>query len=272
MGDRTKIEWTQATWNPWQGCHKVSAGCDNCYMYRDKGRYGQDPKVIVRSKPQTFYMPKSLMRLPPGTKVFVCSWSDFFHKAADPWRTEAWELIRNRPDLIFQIVTKRPERIMECLPLAWGPGWKHVWLGVSVEDQKTADERIPILLQTPAAVRWISAEPLLKELTLVLYLPVIERGRGGPIQSGGGLDWVVVGGESGPKARPMNIEWVRDILNQCAAAGVACFVKQLGAHPVYTEQKVKPLIGAIRPLKLKDLKGGDWSEWPEDLRVKEFPR
>ena len=129
MGENSGIAWTNHTWNPWQGCHKVSAGCENCYMEREKLRYGQDPHVVKRSARQTFNLP---LRLDSG-RVFTCSWSDFFIAEADEWRPEAWEIIRRTPHLIYQILTKRPERIAQCLPPDWGDGWKNVWGGVTVE-------------------------------------------------------------------------------------------------------------------------------------------
>jgi hypothetical protein len=194
----------------------------------------------------------------------------------------------------------------------------NVWLGVSVEDQKTADERIPLLLQTPAAVRWISAEPLLGPINFAEWMPheyETEDGLSyaqamnrtsvevGPCEHCGvktnalhwtgvaksHIDWIVVGGESGPHARPFNIQWARDIIAQCKAAGVACFVKQLGSVPygmddldgwgdsVRFESVVVggPNLGAIDTdeyfFYLKDRKGSDPSEWPEDLRVREYP-
>jgi len=141
----------------------------------------------------------------------------------------------------------------------------NVWLGVSVEDQQTADERIPILLQTPAVVRWISAEPLLEPVTLHEWDGTLQRNYFTD-KTGPGVDWVVVGGESGPCARPCDLAWIRSIKNQCHAANCAVFVKQLGAKPrgIYNWWPCKP--------KLRDKKGGDMTEWPTDLRVREWPR
>jgi protein gp37 len=167
-------------------------------------------------------------------------------------------------------------------------GWPlpNVWLGVSVEDQKTADERIPILLKTPAAVRWISAEPLLGalDLTDIDYERTCRidslRGEHGvfrPLQGKTSqLDWVVVGGESGPKARPFNLDWARDIVMQCKDAGVACFVKQLGARAFHEEivfDTDRCIDGVPKhyPIELADRKGGNIEEWPQDLRVREYP-
>lgn len=122
MSKSSFIEWTQATWNPWHGCIKVSEGCRYCYMYRDKTRYGQNPKIISKSK-TTFDDP---LKWAEPQLIFTCSWSDWFIDAADDWRDEAWEIIRKSPHHTFQILTKRPERIADHLPSDWGAGWDNV--------------------------------------------------------------------------------------------------------------------------------------------------
>jgi len=151
MAQTTGISWTDATWNPWHGCRKISAGCKYCYMFRDKERYGQDPTVVMRSKsnfndPLKWAMDTEQIGFLPGKdkepsafvgmKIFTCSWSDFFIQEADEWRADAWNIIRDTPEFTYQILTKRPERIMECLPPDWGRGYENVWLGVSVEDKE----------------------------------------------------------------------------------------------------------------------------------------
>ena len=156
MGKSTGITWTDATWNPWQGCHPVSEGCANCYMYREKRQYGQDPTVVVRSSPSTFRAPA---RWKDPRIVFVCSWSDFFVEEADPWRAEAWDVMRRAPWHTYLLLTKRIERAAECLPPGWP--WPNVWLGVTAENQRRAEERVPQLLEIPAAGRFVSVEPLL---------------------------------------------------------------------------------------------------------------
>lgn len=133
MTKNSLIQWTKLTWNPWHGCKKVSPGCKFCYMYRDKARYNQNPVIVQRSRQETFNSP--LKWREPGF-VFTCSWSDFFIDEADKWRQNAWDIIRRTPHLIYQILTKRPERIKQCLPPDWGDGWQNVWLGTSVENQK----------------------------------------------------------------------------------------------------------------------------------------
>jgi protein gp37 len=212
MGQTSDISWCDATWNPWQGCLQISPGCANCYMYTAKARYGQDPAQCVRSSPRTFTLP---LRLPTGAKVFTASWSDFFIAEADLWRLEAWDIIRQTPHLTYQILTKRPERLASCLPPDWGEGWPHVWLGVSVENQRWTT-RMDALCQIPAAVRFASVEPLLGPVDLT---PWLDR-----------MSWIIVGGESGPTRRPMQLAWLRAIVEQCLGADVACWVKQDAAR------------------------------------------
>lgn len=215
MSDTTGIEWTEATWNPWYGCDKVSPGCAHCYMFREQRQYGRDPEVVTRSKTK-FREPLSWRE--PRT-IFTCSWSDWFHEAADPWRPEAWDIIRRTPHHIYQILTKRPERIADHLPSDWGRGYPNVWLGVSVENQKFTS-RIPILQGIPAMVRFLSIEPLLGPVNFGEHNYLLDR-----------IRWVIVGGESGPEARVMNLKWARDIRDDCADQGVPFFLKQLGGWP-----------------------------------------
>ncbi len=208
MAETSLIEWTDATWNPWHGCVKVSAGCKHCYMYRDKKRYGQNPRVVTKSK-SAFYAPLA-WREP--RLIFACSWSDWFVREADGWREAAWGVIRESPQHTYQILTKRPERIRDHLPSDWGQGWPNVWLGVSIEAQEQV-RRKEILCAVPARLRFISAEPLLGPLDLGR----MDR-----------IHWIITGGESGPKARPMDMSWARSVRDQCLRAGVPYFHKQNG--------------------------------------------
>jgi protein gp37 len=178
-----------------------------------EGRWNIKSDVVTRSAPATFNKPLSKKWQTPA-KVFTCSWSDFFHPTADQWRDEAWDVIRRTPHLTYQILTKRHTRIEECLPDDWGKGWDNVWLGVSCEDQLHL-ERIVFLMGIPAKVHFVSAEPLLGELRIPAgYMKKIQ--------------WVIDGGESGPKARPANINWFRSLRDQCASHGVAYWHKQNG--------------------------------------------
>ncbi len=240
MAETSNIEWTQASWNPWHGCHKKSPGCKNCYMFRDKLRYGQNPNVVVRSK-TTFYDP---LKWKEPRMVFTCSWSDFFIKEADAWRDEAWQIIRDTPHT-YQILTKEPERIGDCLPSDWGEGYPNVWLGTSVENEDYL-WRIDELLKHNAKVHWLSLEPLLSSIDLSKYLPSFSMCRhNNPTEKTiralqeiakavlkqrgiKTIDWVVAGGESGPNARPMHPEWARFLRNQCLASGIPFFFKQWG--------------------------------------------
>ena len=215
MGEKTSIAWTDRSWNPWQGCHKVTLGCQQCYMFRDKIRYGQNPDVVVRSKPPTFNAPLSRkwnQENAAGQRVFVCSWSDFFIEEADPWRAEAYAIMAATPWLTYQILTKRPERIdgrWAFLP--------NVWLGVTAENQAMMDARVKILLSVSHdLMTFASCEPLLGEINATPWLQP------------GGLSWLIAGGESGPRARPMQTIWARALRDQSRAAGVPFFFKQLG--------------------------------------------
>ncbi len=261
MGTNSNIEWTDHTWNPWIGCQKVSPGCDNCYMMRDVRRFGMDGTAVYASV-KTFNAPLAKNRAKgwkwqDGSKIFVCSWSDFFHSAADSWRGEAWDTIRRRPGLIFQILTKRPENIFTRLPDDWGGGWPNVWLGVTAENQEMADTRVTWLLSIPAARRFVSIEPMLGAVDLTRldtikafdpsaiqrYGDAAPRLKWNALSNNDGyngdftmqtgeemalLDWVIVGGESGPNARPMHPDWVRSLRDQCRKANVAFFFKQWG--------------------------------------------
>lgn len=272
MGDKTGISWTDATWNPVTGCTKVSAGCKHCYAERDWSRLvhlpaykGRDFSDVV-THPFRLYQP---MRWASPRRIFVNSMSDLFHPSVpDAFIDQVFAAMALTPRHQFQVLTKRPERmrdsmrrigrsaaILDAAARALGYTLEHgdkylvqwplpnVWLGVSVEDQETADGRIPILLQTPASVRWISAEPLLGPIDLTsVEFPCYSisadvlggcdsRADGGltrDITPGNTIDWVVVGGESGPKARPMHPDWARSLRDQCADAGVAFFFKQWG--------------------------------------------
>ncbi|MGO8696847.1 MAG: DUF5131 family protein [Limisphaerales bacterium] len=212
MGENTNIAWTERTWNPWRGCTKVDPGCKYCYMFSAQGRYGLDPSVVVRTK--TWGDPRKWQRNAQAKgrleRVCTCSWSDWFHKDADGWRPEAWQLVKNCPNLHFQILTKRADRIAGSLPSDWGSGYPNVWLGVSISEEKglwRADD----LRKIPAKVRFISYEPALGPLDALDLT---------------GVHWVIFGGESGPDFRPMKIEWARAMRDKGKAAHVPFFYKQ----------------------------------------------
>lgn len=288
---KTSIEWTDCTWNCVRGCTRVSRGCEHCYAEGVARRFagpGQPYEGLVRldakGKPKaqwngevrfvTEKLAEPLSWRKPR-RVFVNSMSDLFHEGVlDAQIDLVLAVMLLAPQHTFQVLTKRPERMRAYLsapdlydrvlraagtfrakrpglcavaisnPATSPPWW--IWWGVSVEDQRTADERIPVLLTLPAAVRWVSYEPAL-----------------GPVDFAGeaGIDWIVVGGESGPGARPFDLAWARSTIAQCRAAETACFFKQAGSNPM--------LDGAS--VRLLDRKGGDLAELPADLHVREWP-
>jgi protein gp37 len=244
MGENSKISWCDHTVNFWQGCKKVSPGCLNCYMFRDKKRFGQDPTKIIRSKPATF---RSSLKYKPGDKIFVCSWSDFFIEEADEWRDDAWDIIRKTPHLIYQILTKRPENIKDRLPHDWP--LENVWLGVTAENQDMADLRIPILLSTQAVLRFVSIEPMVGPVDLERIMAKMPHGGKSMWNSltspcFNEIDWVICGGETGPNSREMSPLWALSLKEQCAMNDTPFFMKQM--------TNKKPI--------------------PESLQGREFPR
>jgi len=370
MGDKSAIEWTDATWNPIRGCSRVSEGCRFCYAERTAVRHikGGDGTRgaylgLVKSTPngprwtgEIRFVEKALalpLRWRDPRRVFVNSMSDLFHeKVPDGWVMRILNVMAPTPQHTYQILTKRPDRMRSFFArwadvtgedfefknargpeevrrvhpsprgqlfaamldamgkppkgcaypsfdwmqgmLRWPATFHNIWLGVSVENQAAADERIPLVLKTPAAIRFLSVEPLLGPVDLGAYFyeGIVPRPP---------IDWVIVGGESGPGARPCDVAWVRSIVEQCRAAGVPVFVKQLGARPIdsrrrdiwclgkrhYTRPVDDPMIEdtiarisdgrapgytvEVHRLDLRDRKGGDMAEWIEPLRVREFP-
>ncbi len=207
-------------WNPWHGCHKISAGCLNCYVYRRDSQYGKDASVVAKTG--DFSLPVKRNRageykLLGGETVYTCFTSDFFLEDADAWRVEAWQMIRERRDLHFYIITKRIDRFPVSLPADWGDGYGNVTICSTVENQSRADYRLPILLTAPIKYKDIICEPLLEAVDLSVYLsPAIGQ--------------VVVGGESGDNARFLYYDWVLAIREQCRQKGVAFHFKQTGTH------------------------------------------
>ena len=364
MGDRTSIEWAEATWSPTRGCSRVSAGCGGsdgggCYAERQAHRFsgpGQPYEGLtrltsggprwtgdVRLVPSMLDLP---LRWKKPRRIFVDSMSDLFHeKLSNKDIAAVFGVMAACPQHTFLVLTKRAQRMRQwfewvvadgqypmdhgwpltpierCRQALFDAGpvrqdramqkrWPlpNVWLGVSVEDQATADERISHMLRCSAAVLWISLEPQIAD---VRFRPEWLRDQpcappcGPPIRHRG-ISWVVQGGESGPGARAFDLAWARSVRDQCKAAGTAYFLKQLGAHPgetmLTTDRRTSgealadigtsgmleklrqippgwtlthvpdgpPRLG--RHLRLRDRKGGDMAEWPEDLRVREYPR
>ena len=246
MGDQTPIAWTDATWNPVVGCSKVSAGCQHCYaeaLTRRFHRPGFQPWTAphavhnVALHPERLDRPRHWRR---PRRVFVNSMSDLFHeRVPDVFLAQVWAVMADTPHHTYQVLTKRPERMRDWVCRLAPDPLPNVWLGTSVEQQRWVDVRVGALLETPAAIRFLSCEPLLGPLDLSAFAPFSgecfcqERSDGcRPRQSPDcptvGVDWVIVGGESGPGARPMDPAWVRDLRDQCQAAGVPFFFKQWG--------------------------------------------
>ncbi len=344
MADKTHISWTQATWNPLVGCEKCAPGCASCYAIKVVHRMASNPNTKIRQANAglTVRLGNGVMdwtgrirllserltqplRWKQPRMIFVNSLSDLFHPDVPfEFIDRVFGIMAYCPQHIFQILTKRPTRMLEYFQSrdydqecgtfpkeVWNGAWRagvpekqveadydvewplrNVWLGVSVANQADADRDIPILLQVPAAVRWVSYEPAIGPINFNAI--AVKDGTDG-VSSGldvlngcrwwcsdqgdygeerKRLDWLVIGGESGPQARLFNLQWAWDVVAQCRQAGVACFVKQLGAQPYTRCLLMQTADGphyASISLLLKDKKGGNMAEWPEDLRVREFP-
>jgi len=239
MADKSAIEWTDATWNPVTGCTKISTGCDNCYAARFSERFRGTPGHPFENgfdltlRPERLQQPLQWRR---PRMIFVNSMSDLFHKdVPDEFISRVFDTMEAAHWHTFQVLTKRSSLMRDFLKKRYGvsTGPVHMWFGVSVEDG-TKLSRVRHLQQARAGVRFLSIEPLIDdvgELDLV------------------GIDWVIVGGESGPRARPMEKAWVRSIRDQCKAAGVSFFFKQWGG--------IRPKTGGRR------LDGREWSQFPK---------
>lgn len=265
MANKSAIQWTDATWNVARGCAKVDDDCKYCYMYRDSfsgTRY--NPRQIIRTK-TVFNMPlkykETKSQVWEGRPlIFTSSLTDFFHEDIDSYRDECWDIIRKCPHLIFQILTKRPERIHDHLPADWGKGWDNVWLGTSIGSQKSID-RIKHLMCVPATIRFLSLEPLHGEINLDEEYDLSPMDCGAHFSEY--IDWVIVGGESGNDSgpyryRPCELDWIDLIVANCSKFQVPIFIKQLGTH-------------LSKKLIMTDRHGGNINEFPEYLRLREFP-
>lgn len=300
----SKIEWTDITANPihliredgrngghW--CRKVSAGCAQCYAEeQNQSNYFKfASKLPYTGKvPQNLIFDKKVMNklinMRSPKKIFLCSMTDLFGEwVPDEWIDQIFAYMAIASQHTFQILTKRPEKMQKYfnddfrsnrineaaykidksrripnIPLP------NVWFGTSVENQKAADDRIPSLLMTPAKIRFLSCEPLLESIEIYNYLLADNDELGHP-----GIDCVIVGGESGFKSRPCNIEWIRSIVHQCQRSETAVFVKQLGSQATQSNPYIVDVASTNHQLKLKDRKGGDIYEFPEDLRIRQLP-
>lgn len=214
------IEPKSKMWNLWHGCHKLSAGCKHCYVYRGDSKRGVDSSIITKTK--NFDLPVQKKRngeykIPSGSLVYTCFTSDFFLEEADEWRAEAWEMIRIRSDLRFLMITKRIDRLHESLPEDWGDKYENVTICCTVENQERADYRLPIYKEVPIKHKIIICEPLLERIDLSRY------------NIGSWVEQVVAGGESGYDARPCDFDWVMKLRNLCVEQGVSFWFKQTGS-------------------------------------------
>lgn len=324
MGADSKIQWTHHTFNPWIGCQKVSAGCENCYasvntfvrVQRSKGRELWGPP----SKSERHFFADGHWKEPLSwnkkaeaagerRRVFCASMADVFEDRPElvESRRRLFDLVVATPWLDWLLLTKRPENMRR---LAAGSGWPgawpwNVWAGCTVEHQSTAEERVPWILEVPATIRFLSCEPLLGPLDLTRVIPKYvkdalaqmppERRKYAPHVSidclkghvagpddvlDEKIDWIIVGGESGGSARHLDLDWARSLIGQCRESGTRVFVKQLGAVPVTdvtptanfrTHKGKRQVELKVTRLRLADRAGGDPVEWPEDLRIREFP-
>ena len=291
MAAETKIQWADATFNSWVGCTKVSSACDSCYAETRAKRSGS-PELWTgtrrRTTPAYWKQPLKWNAESPAkhgrrTRVFCASLADVFdNQVPEEWRKDLWYLIGSTPNLIWMLLTKRPQNIVKMLPVGLRPPhtsgwpWPNVWLGTTVENQTEADRRIPHLLSVPAAVRFLSCEPLLSpvDLTAVPFLDGDRRHRRDALTGHASMyaegidghldfvvrinkplpdriDWVICGGESGPGARPMSEAWAASLRDQCRAADVPFFMKQMSGE-------------RGRPIK-------DIALFPRDLQIREWP-
>lgn len=223
MGKNSAIEWTHHTFNPWWGCVKVSAGCKHCYAETWSKRVGLDlwssktPRRLFTDAhwAEPLRWNREAEAAGETRRVFCASMADVFERRAelDATRQRLWALIEATPSLTWLLLSKRPENVEHCVP--WVNRWpKNVWLGTTVENQHWAEKRMPHLVKHPAVVRFLSCEPLLGQIDLSPWA--------------GQFAWVIAGGESGPKSRPMKPEWVRSLRDSCGAMGVAFHFKQWG--------------------------------------------
>lgn len=287
MSEITKIAWTDSTFNPWVGCEPVSPGCDNCYAAKTWARLGLKPRE--RRRTSLAYWRQALEWNKQVTeqrrRVFcgsLCDWLD--DKVRVEWLAELMDLIRRTLNLDWLLLTKRIECWRDRLDIAHVyaayHGWQdtadfiarwlngnppqNVWVGVTAENQDQWDKRVQWLMRIPARVHFVSVEPMLEKIIMQGWDGKLMRNWLVHNEGYPRVDWVIFGGESGPRARPCNVEWIRDGLRQCREANVPVFVKQLGSNATYFD-------GVKEPIHFDHPKGGDPDEWDKDLQVQEWP-
>lgn len=294
MAEKTPIAWADSTFNAWIGCNAISPGCDHCYAEAYAKRVGRDFAARTHTSPGYWKDPLKWNEKAKATgkpwRVFCNSLADVFdNEAPAEWRLELGHLICQTPRLTWMLLTKRiGNASMALRDFNWTHFPRNVWLGATVVTQEEADRDIPKLLELRADVKFISVEPQLGRVDLAEHLGMYWNSTMNAWEgtcsrfNPRGLGWVICGGESGPKARPFDVEWPRVLRRECAVAGVPFFMKQLGAHTIWRgcsspgEQwpphtfKNDTGRGHFR-VHLKDRAGADPVEWPEDLRVQDFP-
>lgn len=249
MGDVTGISWTDSTFNPWIGCTKIGPGCDHCYAETEDARrqwggarhWGAG---VARHRTSVAYWKNPVKWNRDGwRRVFCASLADVFdNEVPQEWRDDLFAMIEATPRLTWQLLTKRIGNVMGMVPHHWKIHFPpNVWMGATVVTQTEFDHNLPKLWDIPASIRWLSIEPQIETIHMGRWAIAVQ--------------WVITGGESGPNARPYDIEWARSIIKQCREAGVAPFVKQLGSRA-----------------GMKHRAGADPAEWPLDLQVQEFPQ
>lgn len=254
MAANSRIQWTTHTMNFWVGCQKVSPACDNCYAESWAKRAGRDFSERRRTSAMVWKQPvrwnADAQKAGIRAEVFTNSLADFWDNQADQtMRDEACLIMETCTALDWQVLSKRPQNAPEMVPPEWMERWPaHIWFGASAGTRLELERNLRHLRAIPAPIRFLSLEPLLEDLGQIDLT---------------GISWVIIGGESGPNARPYHYEWAQQIIDQCRAAGVACFHKQVGSHPIGFDG---------RRVHLRDKKGGDPALWPESLRVREMPR
>ena len=204
-------------WNPWHGCVKCSEGCENCYMYFLDGMRDKDGSDIYLTSNARYPLSrdrKGQYKIQSGEMVSVCMTSDFFLEQADAWRDSAWDIMRTRSDVVFYLLTKRPQRVASCLPRDWGDGWDNIFFNVTCENQRRADERVPILLELPFKHKGVSCTPLIGPVRLGKYL------------DSGQIERVLCGGENYGGRRPCHFDWVKALREECVPRDITfCFVE-----------------------------------------------
>jgi len=243
---KTTISWTDFSWNIARGCTKVDSDCLFCYMYRESFNNTRfNPLEVVKTK-TVFNLP---LKLKEPSKIFTCSLTDFYHEGCDSFRNEAWDIIRQCPQHIFQILTKRPERIEDNTPADLLRA-DNIWFGTSVGSQ-IGMQRIYDLLKVDCKTRFISFEPLHERIDMNLDLLDLMK-----------IHWAIIGGESGNETgkyryRECKLEWIEELIKDLTPT-TSIFVKQMGTY-------------LSKKLSLKDRHGADINEWSEHLRIQEFP-